>query len=60
MWYFRILALRKKLQFLNQIDNSYISHATADFDLKRPSNRRVGKGGSRYCGTENMADLYQD
>ena len=35
----------KDLRFLNQINNSYISHATADFDLKRPSNRRVGKGG---------------
>ena len=35
----------KDLRFLNQIDNSYISHAAADFDLKRPSSRRVGKGG---------------
>ena len=33
------------MRFLNQIDNQYISHAAADFDLKRPSNRRVGKGG---------------
>ena len=35
----------KDLRFLNQIDNLYTSHAAADFDLKRPSNRRVGKGG---------------
>ena len=35
----------KDLRFLNQIDNLFISHAETDFDLKRPSNRRVGKGG---------------
>ncbi|MCG8048788.1 MAG: reverse transcriptase family protein [Candidatus Thiodiazotropha taylori] len=35
----------KDLHFLNQIDNSYNYHAVADFDLKRPSKRRVGKGG---------------
>ena len=35
----------KDLHFLHQLDNSYNCHAVADFDLKRPSNRRVGKGG---------------
>ena len=35
----------KDLHFLNQIDNSYNCYAISDFDLKRPSNRRVGKGG---------------
>lgn len=35
----------KDLNFLNQIDSSYNCHAISDFDLKRPSNRRVGKGG---------------
>ena len=35
----------KDLQFLNQLDNSYISYAVADSDLKCPSKRRVGKGG---------------
>ena len=35
----------KDLQFLKQIDNSYMCHAVSDLDLKRPSRRRVGKGG---------------
>ena len=35
----------KDLQFMKQIDNSYMCHAVSDFDLKRPSRRRVGKGG---------------
>ena len=33
----------KDLQFLKQIDNSYMCHAVSDFDLKRPSRRMVGK-----------------
>ena len=35
----------KGLHFMSQLSNSYNCHAVADFDLKRPSNRRVGKGG---------------
>ena len=35
----------KDLQFLKQIDNSFMCHAVSDFDLKRPSRRGVGKGG---------------
>ena len=34
----------KDLHFLSQLSTSYKSHTVADFDLKRPSNRRVGKG----------------
>ncbi|MEW8561249.1 MAG: hypothetical protein AB2541_04060 [Candidatus Thiodiazotropha sp.] len=35
----------KDLSFLYLIDNCYNSHAVSDWDLKRPSKRRVGKGG---------------
>ena len=35
----------KNLYFLESLDNNYKSYAVSDFDLKRPSNRKVGKGG---------------
>ena len=35
----------KDLNFLNVIDNNYISYAVSDNDLKYPGKRRVGKGG---------------
>ena len=35
----------KDLNFLNEIDNNYISYAVSDNDLKYPGKRRVGKGG---------------
>ena len=35
----------KNLYFLESLDNNYKSYAVSDFDLKRPSSRKVGKGG---------------
>ena len=35
----------KNLYFLESLDNNYKSYAVSDFDLKRASNRKVGKGG---------------
>ena len=35
----------KDLNFLNEINNNYISYAVSDNDLKYPGKRRVGKGG---------------
>lgn len=36
---------KKDLQFFGSINNSYKYYAVSDFDLDRPSRRRVGKGG---------------
>ena len=38
----------KDLAFLSQLDKNYTSCAVSDGDLKRPSNRRVGKGGVAF------------
>ena len=56
----------KDLQFLNQLDNSYISYAVADSDLTCPSKRRVGKGGvallwhRKYDRCVSPLSLYDD
>lgn len=34
----------KDLHFLSQKDNAYKGYTVSDFDLKRPSYKRVGKG----------------
>ena len=36
---------KKELHFLDSIHRLYIYAAVADFDLERPSKRKVGKGG---------------
>ena len=40
----------KDLAFLSQLDKNYTSCAVSDGDLKRPSNRRVGKGVVAFYG----------